>query len=342
MKSSQIIGQPRRAFDILRERDCRFVLFGLKGKEVSWRGLRLLAFVFFGSLFFAACILPVLYWIAQWAAINEAPQLAKSFLANRVDKVFDFLRWLPVLIGLPWVMWLCHLRSFDSLGLGRTGHVRSTLVCGFLVGSLLIALLGTGQLAFGATFFNPRAEVSLGQISEWVALSFAFATIVALTEEVIFRGLILRLFYSATLRPGLALILSSAFFAYTHFKIPPGEWTKVGAVHWDTGWYAAYWMLVGISVEFDLKRFVALLLLGMVLGTLMLRTGSLWPGIALHSGLVFGMLLYHDLVNGFEIGSFWGSKALIDGWAGVLALAILFVIVLTGSLSSHQRTRALS
>jgi membrane protease YdiL (CAAX protease family) len=323
-------------------RDRRFVLFALKDKEVSWRGLGLLAFVFLGSLIFAACILPGLYWIAQWAAIDVAPQLAQSFLANRVDKVFDFLRWLPVLVGLPWVMWLCHLWSFESLGLGRTGHVRSTLVCGFVVGSILVALLGGGQIAFGATFFNPRAEVSLAQIAEWVVLSLVFAIIVALTEEVIFRGLVLRLFNSATLRPWLALILSSAFFAYTHFKIPPGGWTKLGAIHWDTGWYAAYWMLVGIGVEFDFKRFVALLLLGMVLGTLMLRTGSLWPGIALHSGLVFGMLLYHDLVNGFEIRSFWGSKALIDGWAGVSALAILFLLVLTSSRSGHQRIKATS
>ena len=101
-------------------------------------------------------------------------------------------------------------------------------------------------------------------------------------------------------------------------------------------------MLAGIGVEFEVKRFVALVLLGMVLGTLMLRTGSLWPGIGLHSGLVFAMLLYHDLANGLEIGSFWGSKGLIDGWAGVSALAILFLTGLTTSLSSRHRLRASS
>jgi hypothetical protein len=88
-------------------------------------------------------------------------------------------------------------------------------------------------------------------------------------------------------------------------------------------------MLIGISVEFELKRFIALWLLGMGLGTLMLRTRSLWPGIGLHAGLVFGMLLYHDLANDFgQIGGFWASKALIDGWSAVGALAFLFLVVL--------------
>lgn len=329
--------QVRGAFDTLCVRDRRFVLFGLKGDEVSSWGLGLLALVFFGSLIFAACVLPAIYWTAEWAAIDIAPQLAQSFLTNRVDKVFDFLRWVPVLVGLPWLVWLCHLWSFDSIGLGRTGHVRAALVCGFVVGAILVTLLGVGQMTFGATAFNPRAKLSLAQIAEWAALSLAFAIAVAATEEVIFRGLILRLFYTATTYPWLALVLSSAFFAYTHFKIPPGGWTKSGAIHWSTGWDAAYWMLVGIGVEFEVKRFVALVLLGMVLGTLMLRTGSLWPGIGLHSGLVFAMLLYHDLANGLEIGSFWGSKALIDGWAGVSALAILLLTVLTsGRLRRHR------
>ena len=99
-------------------------------------------------------------------------------------------------------------------------------------------------------------------------------------------------------------------------------------MHWDTGLLAAYWALVGITVEFEFNRFLALWLLGMTLGALMLRTGSLWPGIGLHSGLVFGMLLYHDLAkDAASIREFWGGITFIDGWAVVLALTLLFLAV---------------
>ena len=321
--------QPRLGFSVPRARDRRFVLFGLEGNETSWRGLGLFAFVFFGSLVLAGAALPVIYWAVQWVATELDSGLARSLLRNRVDKFFDFLRWVPVLVGLPWIMWLCHCWSFSALGLARTGHIRFALTWGFAAGVVLIALVAAGQMTFGTAVIRPRAELSPLQVLKWVAISFAIAIIVSTIEEIVFRGLILRLFYTSTRYPWLALTLSAAFFAYTHFKIPPSEWTKVGSVHWDTGWLAAYWMLIGISVEFELNRFIALWLLGMVLGTLMLRTGSLWPGIGLHGGLVFGMLLYHDLLHDFgPIAGFWGSTALIDGWAVVFALALLFFVAL--------------
>ena len=88
---------------------------------------------------------------------------------------------------------------------------------------------------------------------------------------------------------GLRWLFRQHFFAYTHFKIPTGEWTKVGLVQWQTGWLDAYWMLVGIAVEFEFRRFLALWLLGMLLGALTLRARTLWPAVGLHGGLVFRM-----------------------------------------------------
>ena len=325
----RFLKQAHEGFSILWRRDRRFVLFGLEGNETSWRGVGLFALLFFGSLILAGAVLPAIYWAVAWGATGQGSSLARLLLTNRVDKVFDFLRWVPVLVGLPWVIWHCHLWSLSLLGLARTGRERSTLARGFAVGVMLVAVLVAGQATWGTAAISPRAEPSLLQVGKWITLSLAIAIIVATIEEIVFRGLILPLFYTATLYPWVALALSAAFFAYTHFKIPAGEWMKVGPVHWDTGWRAAYWMLLGISVEFDFRRFIALWLLGMVLGTLMLRTGSLWPGIGVHAGLVFGVLLCHDVVHDFgQVGVFWGSKALIDGWAVVCALALLLLLVL--------------
>ena len=309
-------------------RDRRLVLFGLPANATSWRGIGLLAVVFLGSLAFAAAFMPLTYWGLEWGAMELNSPLARSLLGNDANKFFDFLRWVSILVGLPWIMWVCHLRSLRELGLARAGDVRSTGALGFAAGVVLVAVIAACQMTFGTTVIRPRAELSMLQVSKWIATSLSIAIVVGAIEETIFRGLILRLFYSATRFPWLALALSAAFFAYTHFKIPASEWTKVGSVHWDTGLLAAYWMLVGITVEFEFNRFLALWLLGMTLGALMLRTGSLWPGIGLHSGLVFGILLYHDLAkDAASIREFWGGITFIDGWAVVLALTLLFLAV---------------
>ena len=96
-------------------------------------------------------------------------------------------------------------------------------------------------------------------------------------------------------------------------------------MQWQTGWLDAYWMLVGIAVEFDFERFLALWLLGMLLGALTLRARTLWPAVGLHGGLVFGMLMYHDLARSLgPPSSFWGTTALIDGWATPADAGALF------------------
>jgi membrane protease YdiL (CAAX protease family) len=309
-------------------RDRRFVLFGLTADATSWRGIGLLAALFFGSLAFAVAFMPFTYWVLEWGATQLNSRFAQSLLRNDANKFFDFLRWVSILAGLPWIIWACHLWSFRQLGLVHDGHIRSTWGLGFAAGAVLVAVVAAAQMTFGATVVQPRAELSVLQVSQWTATSLSIAVVVGAIEETIFRGLILRLFYTSTLYPWLALALSAVFFGYTHFKIPASQWGKVGSAHWDTGLLAAYWTLIGFTVEFEFKRFLALWLLGMVLGALMLRTGSLWPGIGLHSGLVFGLLLYHDFAkDSASTRDFWGGTTLTDGWAVVLALSLLFLVV---------------
>jgi membrane protease YdiL (CAAX protease family) len=155
-------------------------------------------------------------------------------------------------------MRVCRLWSLRALGLAYAENVRSIWALGFVMGVVLVTVIAACQLTVGTTVIHPRAELSMPQVSRWIGTSLSIAIVVGTIEETIFRGLILRLFYSSTRFPWLALALSAGFFAYTHFKIPASEWTKVGSVHWDTGLLAAWWMLVGITIEFEFKRFLAL------------------------------------------------------------------------------------
>ena len=97
-------------------------------------------------------------------------------------------------------------------------------------------------------------------------------------------------------------------------------------------------LLIGIIPHFDPERFFGLCLLGMVLGALTLRTGSLWPAIGLHGGLVFGILTYNNLAH--SVGpsqGFWGGTSLVDGWPASIALCLLLLAVVHVNLPDKSQ-----
>ena len=76
----------------------------------------------------------------------------------------------------------------------------------------------------------------------------------------------------------------------------------------------------------------------MILGALTLRTGSLWPAIGLHGGLVFGILMYNHLAHSVGPGQgFWGGTSLIDGWAASVALCLLLLTIVHVNLPDYSR-----
>jgi membrane protease YdiL (CAAX protease family) len=310
----------------LARRDERFVLFGLGPGDTSWRGAGVLAVVFFGSLAFAAVLTPILYWGVQWWDGRAPSETTKWLLGKGIDVYFDRLRWVPILAGLPWMMSVCHLWSRQAMGLkfDRAGWMG--LANGFTGGLALVSLLATAQMEFGVV--QRLAGVAWGGVLVNALLA---GVILAFFEETIFRGLILRIFYTATKRPWLALAVTSVFFAYMHFKVPPSIWRNVPpGVHGDTGWVVAFWTTCGIVKDFEWTQFLALWALGMVLGALTLRTGSLLPAIGLHAGLVMAMDAYRagcvfpPNAAGREI---WGGGGLTDGWAAVVVLMVLFAVI---------------
>jgi membrane protease YdiL (CAAX protease family) len=133
------------------------------------------------------------------------------------------------------------------------------------------------------------------------------------------------MFYTAVRQPWLALALMSAFFAYTHFKVPTSVWLHVApGVHWDTGFFVAYWTTFGITENFDLAEFVVLALLGLVLGLLTLKSGSLLPAIGLHAGIVSAMFFYR-------------GSGLTEGWSAAVVLLVIFCAIIFFDRKTSQR-----
>jgi len=275
----------------------------------------LLAAVFFGSLLIAAVLTPPAYWLVELWHDRTGSANAQWLLDKGVDVYFDRLRIAAIVLGLPWLMSVCHLWSKRAIGLGP--EIRNFVGCllGLFAGVLLIDGLSRWKNIpmsgyddiFSANDVPAKIKIILEAVLGGVILGFL--------EETIFRGMILRIFYTATRRPWLALASMSAFFAYTHFKVPTTVWSHVApGVHWDTGFFVAFWTTFGITENFNLAQFVVLWLLGMVLGALTLRTGSLWPAIGLHTGTVAMMFFYR-------------GSGLTEGWAAAAPLGVILMVI---------------
>lgn len=310
----------------LWRRDERYILFALPTGQTSWRGVAMLAAVFFGSLAAVVVLTPLVFQLLDlWA--KSGVSWAEAFLRKGDVRFFSGLRWIVILLCLPAIFWACRLTSLRAIGLPQGVPHLKVWTWWMAIGLLLVALLGLAQNVAGV------AELKHDWSGLWkeIPLRFMQGFVGAVGEEVIFRGLVLMVFYTATGRPWLALVLTALFFAYTHFKVPDAAWAGAGKVdRADVGWFIAYWMLTGIGVGFDLQRFTTLFALGLVLGVLALRAGTLWAAIGLHAGLVMGVLIYkghYDVKAGAD-SAMWGGPGLIDGWATALAIFVLVAIVL--------------
>ena len=331
--------------------DRGFMLFGLAANERSWRGVLMLIYVYIGALIFAAIFAPWLYKLV-WLWYEWAPNSLNEYLAYKgFEDYFDRLRWIPVLLALPWMLSICRMWPPWRLGLHFHWQGGRQFRQWFLIGTALTAFIALAQ----QWYYEDSFQKSLN----WLSISFLIlksltgGIILGFLEEAVFRGLILRLFYTAV-GPLGAILLCSLFFSYAHFKMPDHVWQDafqlteeqklqklddMGSngqpppddkyrVTWWSGFFVAYWTLFGISEEFQLIAFLNYFFLGIVLAVLTLNTRSLMAAIGLHAGVVFAMLSYKRLVDISGDHLFWGGGLIVDGLGTlVLLIGLTFAII---------------
>ncbi len=191
--------------------------------------------------------------------------------------------------------------------------------------ALVLALLGAG-LASGA-YALPAPPGMSGLLAALAKLTLA-ALVTALLEEILFRGALHGLLRRSG-GPVLAALVGSAIFSAVHFARPHPAIHEV-AGHWYSGFRQLLYLFRPPGAVYPGPEVATLFVLGLALCVLVERTGSLWPAIGLHAGLVVGMRMGMAWLVRTEAPAFWFGRSahITNSWAGVAAGTLVLLALL--------------
>lgn len=282
----------------------------------SWRELNGFLWLYFGSIFFAVLVAPFVQRALWWVHGIRPSSLTDYLVGKPFGKIFDRVRWLPILIFLPMVMrrsgffdGFCRRNRRDGRGFFRSFALAVTVAGGLILCQALVLGVEWRQ----ANFVNSLMASLLG------------ALVVGALEEIVFREFLLRASLAAMGRRA-ALIFSALFFAYVHFKFPPNVGRIYGPhVSWDRSFDVGFSMIFGVLRNVAIFKLLSLFSLGYLLNLIRLYYGNLVRCIGFHSGIVFAFLTYRRLfrLSGKMNDVILGGMDLTDSAIGLLILILI-------------------
>jgi uncharacterized protein len=277
-------------------------------------------------LLFAALLAGAL--IVASALTYPAWLLVSTISVEPVHRVMNRVAMLLALIGLVVLTRRLGLSNRESMGYGmpRAQFVTQLLI-GWVAGVLLMtplvaALLGLDIREVKANFDGAWASLIIGGVLSGLAVAFI--------EETFFRGVL----FTAVRRTSsvaAAVIAPSLLYAALHFlggrlRVPAEE------VSWQHGFLvlARLFERYANPLEF-IDSFLALLMLGILLALIRLRTGAIAACIGLHAAGVCAIAVLRkatavDVTS--EHAAWVGSYDGVIGWGALIWFVVIaFVYV---------------
>jgi membrane protease YdiL (CAAX protease family) len=234
--------------------------------------------LFFLVLFLGAIILgPVIYAALVW--IHPVPfhrAMDRALLLSAVAALGLFGSRIPLAELWPW--------NDDAWKQALLGY--------FIAAVSAQAIIGLVLAVDGFTSAHPTTPRLLTRL----LIALVAALIVPPLEETVFRGFIQREL-ERSLGWAWAWILAAAIFMLAHFLKVPTEIDRQPVHLWSglTGLGAAF--LPVVHGDFLDGKGLNLFLIGLILGGIFLRSGTLWLNAGLHSGWILVLLLFPALTR---------------------------------------------
>jgi membrane protease YdiL (CAAX protease family) len=277
--------------------------------------------IYFAVVFLGGALLvPWLYWATQWGA-GQWPAL--SGLAAKPFHRFLARALLGLaLIGLFPLLGPAGMLQWRAIGLGKQGRPAADVLRGFCAGFVSLACVAVLALAAHGRTVGPWQSAT--QIVRSLVGAALVAVIVAVLEELLFRGALFGVLRKAMPWPG-ALVASSAVYSAAHFI---QNVDQAGAIRW----YSGLTLLVEMFGHGPalIPAFFTLFAAGACLALAYQRKGSLYFSIGLHAGWIFWLRSY-KLVTQPAPGAnpaIWGTDKLFDGWLALIVLGVVLCVIL--------------
>lgn len=290
------------------------------GSPAARLGLYLLA------VFGGAALLAPWAWHGLQALAGPWPALA-GLAGQPFHRYVNRCLLVLALAGLWPLVRALRLRSWTEVGAVPTAAAARDARAGLAWGALSLAVVAALALAGGGRHLDP--DLSAGRLAARLASAAASAGVVAILEELLFRGVV----FTALRRAGSflsAALLSSLVYAMVHFFARPPRPGTVGP--WS-GFETLAAMLHG-WVEFRqlVPGLLNLAVAGACLALARERTGRLGFSIGLHAGWIFWLKTWLALTRETPGANpwFWGTGRLVDGW-------LAFPVLLATLVFLHRR-----
>lgn len=268
---------------------------------------KILVFLF-GTVILSAILSPLLYWggkhvVAQgWLEGGFLDSIHGSLERARFSRYFNRAVLVSALLLIaPTLKWMNRDKAkrpsmAEFLGLKQNPQRWRHLLIGFLAAAVSLLLLGWFYVTQG--WYDSRDpgkaifEVALSALGTGLAVGFL--------EEFVFRGA-LQAVLARVLKPRVLFLVIAVFFAVIHFFNAPRHLeipeVTAGTGFWFVGRIFEHFFSQFADPVFLAAEFAVLFAIGLVLGYTRMKTGSLWLGIGLHAGWVFGVKLLSSLTT---------------------------------------------
>jgi len=257
---------------------------------------------------------------------------AHLFLSNWFELDFDRVASRAVLlVAIILLLTLFKKFSFSSwqeIGYSRSGKDFVKQLCnGFSLGLLIMVPVIIGLLICGNRVVDVDWDFSVSNIASLILTALAAGIVIGLLEETIFRGVMLTSIQKQSTAL-FAIITSSSIYALVHFLEPS---ITIDEPNWLSGFVL-------------LHSALALLLAGIFLAIVKIRTHQLALCMGIHAGWVFTIKVSKRMTDSNAASEFaflTGSYDKIIGYLAALCI-VLAIIIFLNAYKRISETKASS
>lgn len=257
------------------------------------------------TMILGALIAPPLFLSCKWVVAQGTLEggmldaLNAALERSKFSRFFNRAMLIAAIVMIyPTVRWIrSGLRDTQvvrgDIALQKNAAGWKHLALGFVLALLPLLLMGWVYVQVG--YYKPRSVEDFVW-SKVLLQALTAAAGAAILEELFFRWGLMNLVLR-TARPFRALLFVTFVYTLVHFLKPPPN-LQMPSVVWSSG----FWMIGQIFAQFGnpifvMAEFATLFTVGWILGYVRLKTRSLWLGIGLHAGWIFGIKVFSSITR---------------------------------------------